>query len=65
MMFEWLPEGICSEYGKCETSVFNGFFLTLDVSREEEIVKALGENGFALMHDQNLIARACGYSMAE
>jgi len=64
-MLDWLPDRICDEFGTCETSVLNGYFLTLDVSRTNEIVNALEQEGYQLRHDPHLISRACGYSFDE
>jgi hypothetical protein len=63
LMLNWLPQRICDIYGTVETSVFNGFFLILDVSRANEIVNALEQEAFQLHHDPQLVRRACGYSV--
>ncbi len=60
-MLTWLPREICLGYGKLQGSVFNGPFLTLDVSRTSEIVQALEQAGFRCRHDTKLIRTACGY----
>jgi hypothetical protein len=36
-MLAWLPANICRQFGKMESSVLNGPFLSLDVRRTPEI----------------------------
>lgn len=57
-MLEWMPRDIQQRFGKIETTVFNGDYLELDSSREQEIVVALEQNGFECIADQQLIGRA-------
>ena len=65
LMENWLPTRICAEYGKVESSLLNGSFLILDVTRAEEIMRALEREGFQLHHDPRLVRRAFGYSVDE
>ncbi len=60
-MLTWLPREICLGYGKMQGTVFNGPFLTFDLSRTNEIVQALEQAGFKCRRDSKLIRRACGY----
>jgi hypothetical protein len=59
-MLTWLPAHVCRGFGKMESSVLNGPYLSLDVSRTPEIIAALELAGFAVRWDEELVRRACG-----
>ncbi len=59
-MLDWPPAEICQRYGRVESSVLNGPYLTLDVTRSPEIVDALERAEFELRFDEELVRKACG-----
>lgn len=59
-MLDWLPAEFCQRYGKVESSVLNGPYLTLDITRSPEILDALECTGFELRFDEELVRKACG-----
>jgi hypothetical protein len=59
-MIDWLPAHICREFGRVESSVLHGAFLSLDVRRTPEILVALERAGFECRLDEDLVRRACG-----
>jgi hypothetical protein len=59
-MLDWLPAHVCREFGRVESSVLNGPFLSLDVRRAPEILAALERAGFECRLDEELVRRACG-----
>lgn len=56
-MLDWVPERI-QTLGSSEGSAISGDSLSLDPGREQEIVTAFGEEGFACRRDDALALRA-------
>jgi len=59
-MLDWLPAHVCREFGRTDSSVLNGPFLSLDVRRTPEILAALERAGFECRLDEELVGRASG-----
>ncbi len=59
-MLEWLPAHVCRQFGKMESSVLNGPYLSLDIRRTPEIIVTLAQAGFGLSWDDELVNKASG-----
>ena len=62
LALRWLPEDVIERFGKVEDSVLNGFFLIFNPANAPAIIAALEAQGYQCAWDEELVARACGYS---
>lgn len=59
-MFDWLPQDICSCFGRSAQTTLNGPMLVLDVLRVDQILAALACADFECVRDDKLVQQACG-----
>lgn len=62
LMLDWMPRKIIEAHGAREDSVLNGEFVSLDPAREAAVAAALQDEGWALVKDEELVRRACGFT---
>jgi hypothetical protein len=59
-MMGWLPREIWTRYAKKETSVINGYYITIDPFHERAIIKDLKRLGYLCRRNNRLVTTACG-----
>ena len=64
-MLRWVPEEIQEEFGRVESSLHNGEYLTFDVQFRTEVVAAFERSGYECRNDEALVSRACGMSVSD
>jgi hypothetical protein len=64
-MLRWVPNEIQEQFGRVESSMHNGEFLTFDIRRQAQIVAAFERNGCECRNDEVLVNRACGVSVPD
>jgi hypothetical protein len=64
-MLRWVPKEIQDQFGRVESSIHNGEFLTFDIRRQDQIVAAFEQNGYECRNDEVLVNRACGVAVPD
>ena len=59
-MVNWVPEEIQEKFGTIGDTVFNGEYLSFNISKEKEIVEAFRAFGYRCERDDELIEKAQG-----
>ncbi len=60
-MLYWMPESVQEQFGQMDEARFDGYFLSLRLDSEAEIVAALEQHGYRCTRDDVLVNKATGY----